>query len=337
MAHPDKKLPKLNTAAQNIQTEIRSSTKKPQKTNQMNINGRSIFAFILIFLIAFITLNATISQIRENVKIDDTSAGITETESIPESEITTYAEINGIKMEDDGTYTVKIDDTSAGITETESIPESEITMYVEINGIKMEDGGTYTVNPGDVIEVEASSINARIAFVGYYWDSKEDKIKDEYSNHLTITVPDNESGTKKTLFIEAVAANNDGDKNPETRTGWQKYYLVYEDPIVTDKALSVRVNNVEVTAGTPVKVEAGAEIWVYITPKEHVETLFYRINENELQSLSAAEARFTLAESAEIGSENALVINALFDDGLYIDGNTEEKTSSFIYYFEVIE
>ena len=97
MAHPDKKLPKLNTAAQNIQTEIRSSTKKPQKTNQMNINGRSIFAFILIFLIAFITLNATISQIRENVKIDDTSAGITETESIPESEITTYAEINGIK------------------------------------------------------------------------------------------------------------------------------------------------------------------------------------------------------------------------------------------------
>ena len=252
MAHPDKKLPKLNTAAQNIQTEIRSSTKKPQKTNQMNINGRSIFAFILIFLIVFITLNATISQIRESVKIDD---------------------------------------TAAGITETESIPESEITMYVEINGIKMEDGGTYTVNPGDVIEVEASSINAQIAFIGYYWDSKEDKIKDDYGNHLTITVPDNEPGTEKILFIEAVAANNNGDKNPETRTGWQKYYLVYEDPIVADKALSVRVNDVEVTAGTPVKVEAGAEIWVYITPKEHVETLFYRINENELQSLSAAEAR----------------------------------------------
>lgn len=298
MAHPDKKLPSLNTAAQNIQTEIRSSTKKPQKMNQRNINKRSILAFILCFLIIMLSLYAIISQIRENSKIDD---------------------------------------TSTGITETESIPESEVTMYAEINGIKMEDGGTYTVNPGDIIEVEASSINARIAFIGYYWDSKEDKIKDDYDNHLTITVPDNEPGTNKTLFIEAVAANNDGDKNPETRTGWQKYYLVYEDPIVTDKALSVRVNDVEVTAGTPVKVEAGAEIWVYITPKEHVETLFYRINENELQSLSAAEARFTLAESAEIGSENALVINALFDDGLYIDGNTEGNTSSFIYYFEVIE
>lgn len=298
MAHPDKKLPSLNTAAQNIQTEIRSSTKKPQKMNQRNINKRSILAFILCFLIIMLSLYAIISQIRENRKIDD---------------------------------------TSTGITETESIPESEVTMYAEINGIKMEDGGTYTVNPGDIIEVEASSINARIAFIGYYWDSKEDKIKDDYGNHLTITVPDNEPGTNKTLFIEAVAANNDGDKNPETRTGWQKYYLVYEDPIVTDKALSVRVNDVEVTAGTPVKVEAGAEIWVYITPKEHVETLFYRINENELQSLSAAEARFTLAESAEIGSENALVINALFDDGLYIDGNTEGNTSSFIYYFEVIE
>lgn len=298
MAHPDKKLPSLNTAAQNIQTEIRSSTKKPQKMNQRNINKRSILAFILCFLIIMLSLYAIISQIRENSKIDD---------------------------------------TSTGITETESIPESEVTMYAEINGIKMEDGGTYTVNPGDIIEVEASSINARIAFIGYYWDSKEDKIKDDYGNHLTITVPDNEPGTNKTLFIEAVAANNDGDKNPETRTGWQKYYLVYEDPIVTDKALSVRVNDVEVTAGTPVKVEAGAEIWVYITPKEHVETLFYRINENELQSLSAAEARFTLAESAEIGSENALVINALFDDGLYIDGNTEGNTSSFIYYFEVIE
>lgn len=298
MAHPDKKLPNLNTAAQNIQTEIRSSTKKPQKINQRNINKRSILAFILSFLIIMFSLYAIISKIRENRKIDD---------------------------------------TSIGITETESIPESEVTMYAEINGIKMEDGGTYIVNPGDIIEVEASSINARIAFIGYYWDSKEDKIKDEYGNHLTITVPDNEPGTNKTLFIEAVAANNDGDKNPETRTGWQKYYLVYEDPIVTDKALSVRVNDVEVTAGTPVKVEAGAEIWVYITPKEHVETLFYRINENELQLLSAAEARFTLAESAEIGSENALVINALFDDGLYIDGNTEGNTSSFIYYFEVIE
>ena len=298
MAHPDKKLPNLNTAAQNIQKEIRSSIKKPQKKNQMSINGGAIFAYILSILIIFLSLYATISQIRENGKIDD---------------------------------------TSAGITKTDSIPECEVTMYAEINGIKMEDGGTYTVNPGDIIEVEASSINAQIAFIGYYWDSKEDKIKDDYGNHLTITVPDNEPRTEKILFIEAVAANNDGDKNPETRTGWQKYYLVYEDPIVADKALSVRVNDVEVTAGTPVKVEAGAEIWVYITPKEHVETLFYRINENELQSLSAAEARFTLAESAEIGSENALVINALFDDGLYIDGNTEGNTSSFIYYFEVIE
>lgn len=298
MAHPDKKLPNLNTAAQNIQTEIRSSTKKPQKMNQRNINKRSILACILSFLIIMLSLYAIISKIRENGKIDD---------------------------------------TSAGITKTDSIPECEVTMYAEINGIKMEDGGTYTVNSGDIIEVEASSINAQIAFIGYYWDSKEDKIKDDYGNHLTITVPDNEPGTEKILFIEAVAANNDGDKNPETRTGWQKYYLVYEDPIVADKALSVRVNDVEVTAGTPVKVEAGAEIWVYITPKEHVETLFYRINENELQSLSAAEARFTLAESAEIGSENALVINALFDDGLYIDGNTEGNTSSFIYYFEVIE
>ena len=160
MAHPDKKLPNLNTAAQNIQKEIRSSTKKPQKKPQMNINPGAIFAYILSFLIIFLSLYAAISQIRENRKIDD---------------------------------------TSTGITETESIPESEVTMYAEINGIKMEDGGTYTVNPGDIIEVEASSINARIAFVGYYWDSKEDKIKDEYGNHLTITVPDNEPGNKNRM------------------------------------------------------------------------------------------------------------------------------------------
>ncbi|MBR3919839.1 MAG: hypothetical protein IKJ59_14105 [Clostridia bacterium] len=104
----------------------------------------------------------------------------------------------------------------------------QISMYAELNGIKIEDGGTYNVRPGDIITVEASSSEATIEMIGYCWGYDNDsEIIDERSNRITIIVPENDEGYTELLRVEAVASNDRGGANTETKTGWKKYTLKY--------------------------------------------------------------------------------------------------------------
>ena len=101
----------------------------------------------------------------------------------------------------------------------------QVSMIVELNGKKMEDNGVYNVTPGDIITVEASSSEAAIAFIGYYFSSiDEDNIENTQrvdSSKIEITVPSVAQDTTLILSIEAVAENDNGKDNTTTKTGWK--------------------------------------------------------------------------------------------------------------------
>ena len=67
-----------------------------------------------------------------------------------------------------------------------------------------------------------------IAFISYFFstDSFEDR-PFVYSDKAIITVPTKAKGTQVDLYVEPVATNDDGSANTITKTGWQKYTLVY--------------------------------------------------------------------------------------------------------------
>ena len=117
---------------------------------------------------------------------------------------------------------------SGGQTEAAPAEEAcQVRLHVELNGLVMEEGGTYTVKPLDKITMSAWSEEADIQRIGYYTNLNM-AIRDTFDNQAYITVPEQEPGTRVQLFIEAVAENDNGAPNTVTKTGWKTYILIYE-------------------------------------------------------------------------------------------------------------
>ena len=117
--------------------------------------------------------------------------------------------------------------------QTETIPETvplteicQVRMNVEMNGTILKEGKTYAVKAGDQINISAFSTEAEIQRIGYCSNVNMD-IRDIFDNDTVIHLPAFEEGTRIQLFIEAVAANDDGSANATTKTGWQKFILEY--------------------------------------------------------------------------------------------------------------
>ena len=115
---------------------------------------------------------------------------------------------------------------------TEGAPETtaepcQVWMSVRLNGTELQEETRYTVKPGDTIDIHAGSSKAGIAKIGYYSNLNEE-VRDTFDENVSITVPEQPSDTGVVLVVEAVADNDDGTPNTVTKTGWEKYYFVYE-------------------------------------------------------------------------------------------------------------
>lgn len=102
----------------------------------------------------------------------------------------------------------------------------QVRMTVDLNSKVLKAGQTYSVKAGDQINISAFSTEAEIHKIGYYSSVNMD-IRDIFDNDTVIYLPAFEEGTRIQLFIEAVAANDDGSANATTKTGWQKFILEY--------------------------------------------------------------------------------------------------------------
>ena len=142
----------------------------------------------------------------------EAAATVSITETVPEAPESTAAEPE--------TYATE------GIPETTAEP-CQVWMKVLLNGTELQERTKYTVKPNDTIDIHAGSSEAGIAMIGYYSNLNEEP-REFYDENGSITVPDHPSGTAVVLVVEAVADNDNGIDNTVTKTGWKKYYFVYE-------------------------------------------------------------------------------------------------------------
>lgn len=111
-----------------------------------------------------------------------------------------------------------------------------VTVSVTLNGEPMEYAGEYSVSAGDVILVDAEPLEgSEIAFISYFFanpETCEGLTQYDYvvpCDSAEIIMPAYASGTKLILWVEPVDMLDDGQPSEITKTGWQGYYLVWEE------------------------------------------------------------------------------------------------------------
>ena len=204
----------------------------------------------------------------------------------------------------------------------------QVSMDATLNGSKVTFGNTYQVKGGEKIRVNASTsgYEASIAYIGYYY-TENMKVTDVKSNTLEITVPTAAAGSKKTLYIEAVADNDDGTKGQTlTKTGWQKIVLEY--PSVETKDINVAYNNKTLTPGSTTEANPNESLKITATPSGRVSNLYFKWdNDSWSKVANTSSYSMRIPEYFEAGSTHRLYVKAEYDDG--------EIISEKVYIFRI--
>jgi hypothetical protein len=196
---------------------------------------------------------------------------------------------------------------------------SEVSMTVKLGTQTMTQDSTYYVSGGEKINVTASS-PAGIAFIGYFYreNNVDTQIYDTNASSIQVTVPTGEPGSTKSIFIEAVAKNDDGTPNTITKTGWIRYYLRYEDEPVENKDLTVSANGSNLSNWSKTTVEVGDSIVLKATPTNEVVELIYAWDDGQNYEVSNYTKTLTVP-NYEKGSTHRLYVIARYTDGLMND------------------
>lgn len=110
-----------------------------------------------------------------------------------------------------------------------------VSISAQLEGRELYSGSTYSVRNGDTIVLYAKALpNSEIDYTGYYFAEKDTRrplteIVDVAGDRVEISLPDEEVGTEVILYVEPVDKLDDGRLSDVTKTGWQKYYLVWQD------------------------------------------------------------------------------------------------------------
>lgn len=207
---------------------------------------------------------------------------------------------------------------------TASSGSADVSMSVKLNGTELVNKATYKVKGGEKVVVKANSnTGSTIAYIGYYYvENGYDTMKDTYSDTITITIPTMAAGTKRALCIEAVGANNTGVNDNRNRTGWQKYYLVWEDnstPAPVNGDISASMDGKTLVEKSKTYAKEGTAIVISATPANKVEKVFYIWDDsNDLKESTKNPATMKLpSEFAGDGLIHTLYIRARYTDGTY--------------------
>ena len=209
--------------------------------------------------------------------------------------------------------------------------ECQVAMTVKMGSTVMEHGGEYLVKGGEKVTVKASSSQADIAFIGYRYTeyaSDPSPITDIEKSEITITLPTKAAGTKMYLSIEAVAANDNGQPNTITKTGWKNYLLVYEDSATpANGKVTVKADNKVVNPGSTTVVSAGSPINMTATPADRFVELQYQLGDGSIQTIRSTNTHTVyIPNDAKSGDQYTLKVKGYFDD----DTSTAVDTYHFI-------
>lgn len=233
----------------------------------------------------------------------------------------------------------------------------QVSVETKMDGKVLQNNSRYTVSGGEKVVVRSSSTKAGIEFITHYFVTKNattgevtrtERYKDRNLTKVgnnnqgygiyesTIEIPKNPAGTLVNLMVEPVASNDDGSKNTITKTGWQKYTLEYASttPSVTEKKLNVKYGSKTLSVNSTTSVKAGDTIVITATPSDKVSKIWYNWNNEGKKSVTADTLNFKLPTTLKAGTYK-LLVNAIYTDGLYVDGKNENSTNSKVYTFVI--
>ena len=216
-----------------------------------------------------------------------------------------------------------------------------VSMSVLFNGKEMVYASTYEVTGGEKIQVSASSKNAPIAFIAYYFENEDDtesqkneaynNRKKEYTDSFTITVPTASVGTQKILWIEAVDENDDGSSNEVTKTGWQGYYLKYvdktEDPI--DGVVNAKYNGKTLANASTTEIDPNETLQLSATSADRLVKIYFKWDDGQLMEVTKSPYNLKIPTEFKPGTTHKLDLVALYDNGEY--------SGKKVYYFTIQE
>lgn len=213
---------------------------------------------------------------------------------------------------------------------------SDVSMSVKLNGVELEDTGSYKVKNGDKIYVKATSniSGSPVKFTGYYYANadtwaRETETVDVDGGDLTITLPTQTAGTRKTIMIEAVVTGNTGASDPTRRTGWQAYTLewISDDDTISNKDVNVRYKGSYLTNGSTTEVESNRTLGLSATPEDRVTKIYFKWDSEAMREVTTSPVNLELPSEFEVGSTHKLQVRALYDNG--------EKSSAKTFYITI--
>jgi len=192
---------------------------------------------------------------------------------------------------------------------------ADVSMSVKLEGTELADEGTYKVKGGEKIVVKANSnTGSSIALIGYYYvEDGFNTMKDAVNvDTITITVPTLVAGSKRTLDIEAVGANNTGVNDASNRTGWQRYYLVWESNDDAQKEINASVDGKTLVNGSTTTVKVGDKVKVEAMPADKTEKILYKWDNDVMMEVPSATY---FLEVPTTPGTHTLQIQAKYQDG----------------------
>lgn len=219
---------------------------------------------------------------------------------------------------------------TASIASTNS---ENVSMSVLFNNKEMEYAGVYEVTGGETIKVSATSKNAPIAFIAYYYNNENDSKEQQEANYkartkvnsssVTITVPTGSVGTTRVLWIEAVDSKDNGSENVVNKTGWQGYYLKYVDKSNTTPSnpingeVNAKYNKVVLVNGSTTKVDPARTLELSATHADKLKKIYFKWDGGQLKEVTTSPYNLMIPTEFAKGTTHKLDLVALYNNGEY--------------------
>ncbi len=213
---------------------------------------------------------------------------------------------------------------------------ADANMSVKLHGVELQDEGEYKVKNGDKIYVKATSniSGSPIKFTGYYYANadtwkRETETVDVDGGDLTITLPTQPAGTRKTIMIEAVVTGNKGVNDPTRRTGWQAYTLEWlaDDDSVSGKDVNVKYLSKTLANGSTTEVDPSKTLELSAVPANRVQKIYFKWDTDAMREFKVTPAYLEIPSTFAEGSTHKLQVMGLYDNG--------EKTVGKTYYITI--
>lgn len=217
--------------------------------------------------------------------------------------------------------------------EPEEDTTPQVDMTIKMGSKTLGEGSKVDVEGGEKITVSATSTKSTIQRIGYYFyynGKKEGNTTDIYEDNITITVPTGTAGTKRYLYVEAVASNDDGSENTVTKTGWVEITLNYkkeetpvEPPVEPSKKdIAVAYKGKTLAQNSKTEANPGESIKITATPEDEVAKLYFKWDSDDWSSAANTGSYSTRIPGFEPGSTHTLYVKAQYKDGTVL---SEEK------------